>query len=188
MENLSNKDKLLGRILDDAASDAAKTMEQAQVQIGIINSQSEKKIAELIAEHTKKRDLEVAAIIDGKRTAATLAGSRESLKSRRELIDTVFEQAYDRLLRLDDFKKQRLFASILSAEAVDGDVIVPAAADRELIKSILPKGLQLSAEDAACECGFCIIGKGYEKDCSMKAVLAQLRADEETAVAKRLFG
>ena len=35
--------------------------------------------------------------------------------------------------------------------------------------------------------GFLLIGRGYEKDCSFRAVLSQLRDEEETAVANLLF-
>lgn len=187
MESIGNKDKLLCRILDDARADAAKTAEQAADSVKEIERERDSKIAALVAEHEKKRDQAIAGIMDGNRTAAILASRREDLQSRREVIDMVFENTYQQLLKLDDDKRKKLYLSLLKQEALQGDVIVPAKVDRQILAQILPTGLTLCDEDAMIDGGFCIRSKGYEKDCSMASVLAQLRMDEETAVAKQLF-
>lgn len=47
--------------------------------------------------------------------------------------------------------------------------------------------LTLSDQDAPFDGGFLLVGRGYEKDCSFRAVLSALRDAEETAVANLLF-
>ena len=62
--------------------------------------------------------------------------------------------------------------------------------DRELIAKLLPQvpvALTLSAEDAPCEGGFLLMGGSYEKDCSLNALMAELRLSEETNAARILF-
>ena len=51
----------------------------------------------------------------------------------------------------------------------------------------LPFSVKLSDRDADAEAGFLLLGDGYEKDCSMKAILRELRDAEETNVATILF-
>ena len=94
------------------------------------------------------------------------------------------------MLELSNEKRERLFLSILNAEAKGNDVVAPAKADRETVKkaiAALPFPVRLSDRDADVEAGFVLYGGSYEKDCSMKAILRELRDAEETNVAKILF-
>ena len=47
--------------------------------------------------------------------------------------------------------------------------------------------LTLSDRDAPCEGGFLLRGGSYEKDCSLNALMAELRLKEETNAARILF-
>ena len=87
-------------------------------------------------------------------------------------------------------KRSALFLSILRQEAKPNDTVSPAKADRAAIAAILKKlpfAVRLSEQDADAEAGFVLYGDGYEKDCSMKAILRELRDAEETNVAAVLF-
>ena len=69
--------------------------------------------------------------------------------------------------------------------------MLPAKQDRALIEKLLkevPAELTLSEEDAPCEGGFLLRGGSYEKDCSLNALMAELRLNEETNAARILFG
>ncbi len=187
MESAANKDKLLERILSDARADADAAREQADEAIRKIETERDERIAALKADHAKKRDALVTGIIDGYRTRATLSIRKEDLKSRRELVERVFMLTHEQILKLDEQKRGKLYLRLLETETQSGDTIVPSAADRAVIGRVLPKELILSDENAPIEGGFRIIGKGYEKDCSTEAIMAQLRMDEETQAAKKLF-
>ena len=80
---------------------------------------------------------------------------------------------------------------MLAAEAEGGETVLPAKADRQQIAAILSTmnsvDLTLSDQDAPFDGGFLLVGRGYEKDCSFRAVLSALRDAEETAVANLLF-
>ena len=78
----------------------------------------------------------------------------------------------------------------MTAEAAEGDQVLPAKQDRALIEKLLtkvPVKLTLSEEDAPCEGGFLLLGGSYEKDCSLNALMAELRLKEETNAARILF-
>ncbi|MDO4543891.1 MAG: V-type ATP synthase subunit E family protein [Clostridia bacterium] len=190
MESVSNKDRLLARIISDAEADAEETLRKARQDASEIEAEYSKKISELEADHGKKREQAIASVMDGNRTRAALDGRKADLSSRRELIDRVFELAYQRLVALDGQKRERLLEKLLKSEAENGDTVIPSKADRErlskLVKDFEP-ALSLSDKDAAIDAGFILAGDSYEKDCSFKAVLSQLRLSEETAVAEKLL-
>ena len=79
---------------------------------------------------------------------------------------------------------------LLKTEAAAGDVVLPAKQDRAVIEKLLvqvPVKLTLSKEDAPFEGGFLLLGGSYEKDCSLNALMAELRLKEETNAARILF-
>ncbi|MBR0508059.1 MAG: hypothetical protein IJJ86_05570, partial [Clostridia bacterium] len=111
-------------------------------------------------------------------------------RAKRALLDGVFEKAYANMLDLPAEKREALFRSILLKEAKENDTVAPAKRDREAVAAAagkLPFAIRLSDSDADTEAGFVLYGDGYEKDCSMKAILKELRDAEETNVAKILF-
>ncbi|MDO4565414.1 MAG: V-type ATP synthase subunit E family protein [Clostridia bacterium] len=190
MQSVSNKDKLLSRIIGDAEADASRVREQTEQTLQSMDAECQRSIDELKAVHLRNREQAIAAIMDGNRTRAALDGRKADLASRRLVIDKVFEKAYEELLRLESGKRLNLFRSILTAEAVAGDTIIPSPVDRAGLRELLSGldiELKLSNEDAKIDGGFIIRGKSYEKDCSMKSVLDLLRTEEETAVAVQLF-
>ncbi len=70
------------------------------------------------------------------------------------------------------------------------DVVLPAKQDRPVIEKLLsqvPVKLTLADEDAPFEGGFLLRGGSYEKDCSLNALMAELRLKEETNAARILF-
>ncbi len=88
---------------------------------------------------------------------------------------------------------------MLLREAEGTEEIWPAKAERALLTEQLPlinerlkeKGisaLTLAQEDApGMEHGFLLVGSGYEKDCSFRALLRDARAAEDTKIAGLLF-
>mgnify|MGYP003593416828 CR=1 FL=1 len=51
----------------------------------------------------------------------------------------------------------------------------------------MQKNLTISANDAKIDGGFVLVGEGYEKDCSFRSLLSEVRESEETAVYQLLF-
>ena len=69
-------------------------------------------------------------------------------------------------------------------------MVLPAKQDRPVIEKLLsqvPVKLTLADEDAPFEGGFLLRGGSYEKDCSLNALMAELRLKEETNAARILF-
>lgn len=192
MEETTGTNKLVERILNDARADAEKTASETQEKLNVIQKELDAKLAGLKADFESKRSAAVKSVLDGCKTRASLDGRKEALTKKRAVIDRVFAETYQNMLGLDDATRKEICANLLKREAEDGDTVVPAGRDRENIAAVLKdwKGvkLSLSGDDAALEGGFLLVNEGYEKDCSFRSVLSELRDSEETDVAKRLFG
>ncbi len=191
MENPGNRaDKLIGRILGEAEADASAAREKAAESCRAVAADCEKKIAERANLAAAARDTAVKGVLDGARTRAELDGRKETLSVRRRMLDEAFAAAAKELNALSGPRREAILLALLKKEAAQGDVVQPAKQDRELIAKLLPQvplGLTLAEEDAPFEGGFLLRGGSYEKDCSLNALMAELRLNEETNAARILF-
>ena len=150
----------------------------------------EKKIAERASIAAAGRDTAVKGVLDGARTRAELDGRKETLSVRRRILDEAFAAAAKELNALTGSRREAILLRLLQQEAAEGDAVLPAKQDRALIEKLLPQvpvKLTLSDEDAPFEGGFLLLGGSYEKDCSLNALMAELRLKEETNAARILF-
>ncbi|MCE5189342.1 MAG: hypothetical protein LLF75_09235 [Eubacteriales bacterium] len=189
--SISGTNKLAERIVSDAEAEAQKINEETANVVRGILMESEKAVAKKRAELTAAREFAKAALISGFQTRAALDGRKSALAKKRGVIDRAFSGAYETLLSLNGERRKRICENLLRAETEEGETIVPSAADRKLIETILAtmpeKKLTLSKENASFDGGFLILANGFEKDCSFLSLLKELRGREETNVAKLLF-
>ena len=191
MENPGNRaDKLIGRILGEAEADASAARDRAAEGCRNLMADCEKRIAERAQAAAASRDTAVKGVLDGARTRAELEGRKETLSVRRRILDEAFAAAARELNALTGPRREAILLRLLQTEAAAGDVVEPAKQDRALIEKLLkevPVQLTLSDVDAPPEGGFLLRGKSYEKDCSLNALMAELRLQEETNAARILF-
>ena len=181
---------LIDRIIADANEAAGKILADAEVSMRGIRESRDAEIARRAEQCDRERRQQIGVILNGCRTRAELDGRKETLRAKRELLDGVFAEAYARMLALPTDRREALFLSILQKEARPDDTVAPAKVDRAVLEHAaakLPFAVKLSEKDADADAGFILFGDGYEKDCSMKAILRELRDAEETNVAKILF-
>ena len=183
--------KLSQRILDEAGAEAEKILEDAKGRLKEQSALIEKQKSDIRAEFERKRTDAVAGILDGARTRATIDGSKNALRLRREKIDKAYERAFEAMRALSDADRAKVLKALLLRESEGGETVLPASQDRKILNEILSeipeKRLTLSGEDAAFENGFMLRGDCFEKDCSFRALLGEIRAETETEVSKLLF-
>ncbi|MEN6339854.1 MAG: hypothetical protein ABFD03_06975 [Clostridiaceae bacterium] len=189
--SISGTNKLAERIMGDAEAEAQKTLAEAEAAAGAIRAENERALKVLREELTIKRESAVKSLLDGFMTRAALDGRKSALAKKRAIIDETFVSAYRALLKLDENQRTRICERMLRAEAEGGETVVPAKADRKGIEQVLSgmkeKQLKLSEQDAPIEGGFLLLSKSYEKDCSFRSLMNEVRQSEETSVAKMLF-
>ena len=173
---------LIDRILAEARETAGKVLADAEASCNSIRESTEAEIARKAEQFDRERAQQTKSVIDGYKTRAELDGKKEALRNKRALLDDVFFEAYRNMLSLPLEQRE--------AEAKESDVIVPAKSDREAVRRAvekLPFKVRIEERDTDAEAGFILYGESYEKDCSMKSILRELRDAEETNVAKILF-
>ena len=183
-------DALIARILDDAEKEAARITSEANENAAAVRREGEKRISALRAEANKQREQAGKDMLDGCRTRAELSGRKLTLSAKRALLDKVYEQAYARLAALAGQQRDTLLLSLIRREAQDGDTLVPAAADRDTLTKLIPSAgvsVTLSGDAVSADGGFLLLGRGYEKDCTFRAVMAEAWTDAETETAAMLF-
>jgi vacuolar-type H+-ATPase subunit E/Vma4 len=189
--SISGTNKLAERILGDAEAEAQKALAEAESAAGAIRAESERALKALREAHSIKREAAVKSLLNGFMTRAALDGRKSTLAKKRTIIDETFVGAYHAMLALDENQRKRICERVLRAEAEGGETVVPAKADRKGIEQVLSgmkdKQLKLSEQDANIEGGFLLLSKSYEKDCSFRSLMNDVRQDEETSVAKMLF-
>lgn len=188
-ENSANR--LAERILSDARAQADVTLAEAEAGVDELALEQEKRLLAIRADFEKKRAAAIASVIDGSNTRAAIDGRKAALEKKRVVIEKAFSTAYEKLLQLSDEGRAAILENLLKRELEGGEVIVPAKADRGILESLAKRFADLritvSDQDAAIDAGCIITGSGYEKDCSFKSILAEVRDSQETAVAKLLF-
>ena len=186
----ASADNLIGRILSEAQESADRIIADADTLCGSIRQDRDARISEKAAALKKTRDIQVREILDGASTRARLDGRKALLAEKRVILDETFAAAYKAVCELPESELARLFADVLKAEAQTGDTVVCANADRGAVQNAINTAgvsVRLADSAASVDRGFVLYGKSYEKDCSLKAILSELRDREETKVAEILF-
>ncbi len=189
-EKQNGVNKLAARIVSDAQQDALRIGKETADAISAIQKDNDCAVRALQADYAQKREAAVKSVLDGSKTRAALDGRKETLAKKRAVIDATFEQAYQKLLALSAGERGNICLAVLRREAEGGELLKPSAADRDAIAALLPafgRQVTLSNADAPIDGGFLLIAKSYEKDCSFRSILDELRQAEETNVAKMLF-
>lgn len=188
---ISGTNKLAERIIGEAEEEARAAQSVAENSIREIREQNEKALSARRAELDGQLESAKKSMIGGYLTRAALDGKKAALEKKRAVIESAFSRAYGALLALDTEQRKTICARLLEAEAEGGETVVPAKADRKALESLVSalsqKHLTLSKSDANIDGGFLLLGKGYEKDCSFRSLLNELRGEEETAVYRLLF-
>ena len=196
--NNSGADALIGRILADAQTEADAALADADKEaerIALIAKDECFRIENETELRTKRLN---DAAQEKSRTNAALDSRKYALKVKRALIDEAFALAAERMEQKSDAERSALIKALLIREAEGGEMIIPAVRDEANAKGVLAEvnaalaqsgraPLTIAPADADITGGFILKATGYEKNCSFAAVLREVRAAEESAVAGILF-
>lgn len=190
---------------------AAQIIGEGQGKKTVIEKEIQQKIDELNAKADEEIKVELQRIEeDTIREESTLEELAElaaqqkrrqaALSAKQEVIGEIINEAYDRLLKLDDERyfaviKKMLEDNVLSEK---GEIIF-SARDRQrmpkdfedVIKNVaLEKGgeLVMSDEVRNIDGGFVLVYGGIEENCTFKAMLEASREELHDMVNGKLFG
>lgn len=196
-------EELVGRIMREAESRAAALRKEAEAFREKVFKEAEREAASIrervLSEASQEAKEERKRII----SSAELDGRKALLSSKRSMLDEAESLARGRILALDDASYRDLIKGMILATAPEGDeeVIISkhdkgritreflAEVNKELIKRGKQGNLKLkiSALIEEIRGGFILKGREIEVDSSIGSVLAAIRDELQSEVAKVLF-
>lgn len=173
------------------------------------NDYFESKVSEAKADIEKLTTKYMDKNEDRKKTKLTQieqAAKQRSLALKKELINDVFKEAKDKLIKMDDQKLVAFVLKIVRNENLKGNEYLMVSKNDYnryyklfssgkveggyaiLDKLGLPKPMKLSQNPANIEGGFIIVGSEYDSNYSFETILESIHEANETQIATMLFG
>lgn len=197
--NNNGAEALVARIIAEAEADAATALAAASSEIEAIAARGEKRADAVRIQGAESAAKKRADAVERGRTGGELEVRKLTLKNRREKLGEAFDEAYKELCALSGGRRDRLLLGAAVREADGGEAVIASAADKQALTRLLPDinkalaesgraALTLAGGESGGDNGFVLKAAGYEKNCSLAAMLEDARSREESAVFGVLFG
>ncbi len=192
-------EEVVEKILAEAKAEAKKIKKQADEK----EAAEQEKFNEQLQEHKKQTNALAEKLGREKKlhilAAARMDNAKELLAEKSRILDEVFEQARQQLLKLSDDQYKTLCSNLMleAVETGDEEVIIDAnenRIDEKFIKQINQKlgperkgNLKLSSQKLPIGAGFILKRGKIKNNVSLNVLLARARKDLEIDLAKDLF-
>ena len=191
---------LESRIIEEARAEAEMLTADARVRAQQIIEDGERENARIAMEAETRAQRDENEILARHRTQAELEAKKYALKMRHAMIDNVFQAAYRKVWEMDprDERVVRFIHKTMLTEARGGETVYPAARHRDAVRIAMTRvndrlqqqgrrQLMLGETAPNLTGGFILDGGTYTKDCSLQAIMDDVRDREIVAVAGMLF-
>ena len=193
-------EKIAAQIIGESEEKKAAIEEEIQHKIDELNAKTDEEIKAELERINDDTLREEGTLEELAGLAAQQKRRQAALSAKQEVIGEIINEAYERLLNLEDEKyfaviKKMLEDNLLSEK---GEIIF-SARDRQrmpkdfedVIKNVaLEKGgeLVMSDEIRSIDGGFVLVYGGIEENCTFKAMLEASREELHDMVNGKLFG
>lgn len=193
-------EKIAAQIIGEAEEKKAAIYEEIQHKIDELNAKTDEEIKAELERINDDTLREEGTLEELAGLAAQQKRRQAALSAKQEVIGEIINEAYERLLNLEDEKyfaviKKMLEDNVLSEK---GEIIF-SARDRQrmpkdfedVIKNVaFEKGgeLVISDEIRSIDGGFVLVYGGIEENCTFKAMLEASREELHDMVNGKLFG
>lgn len=188
---MNGTEAIIKKILDDA-HEKAKEIEDNSVYNNSMLEKAYKDKAESFL-RTQKAELsdQCAKLIERRQTLAELDKRKLLLQTKQEIINEVFECAYQKMCKLEKEKYLSLVISLIEKSAEEGDQILLSKdgvlVEKDLKEVLAQRNLSVCKEKGDFVGGIMLLGKNCDKDLTFSAVLEE-RKDQIVKIAvEQLF-
>ncbi len=181
---IATAEKNASAIINDATAQQATALEKTRIECERAFKEQKR-----IADETAQKMVERA------RVTASLETRKELLKSKRQLIDKVYDAVKEKILNLTNARYQKLILQSALPYVEDGDEVVISALDEKRLNSewVLKlskasgKKVKLSTERHNFSGGVILRSTSYDKNVTIETIINEVKAKTETQVSTRLF-
>ena len=193
-------EKIAAQIIGEAEEKKAAIYEEIQHKIDELNAKTDEEIKAELERINDDTLREEGTLEELAGLAAQQKRRQAALSAKQEVIGEIINEAYERLLNLEDEKYFAVIKKMLEDDVLSekGEIIF-SARDRQrmpkdfedVIKNVaLEKGgeLVMSDEIRSIDGGFVLVYGGIEENCTFKAMLEASREELHDMVNGKLFG
>jgi len=194
-------EKVTDRIIAEANAEAQKMFDEAQAKVDVINAQTDEKIAALRAETENEIATEAENIISRAKSQADMQNRNIVLEQKCKSLDEVFVNAEKKICAMPENEylafvvsnaSRAVEAEEKSTECVltfnEKDTKSCAETAIKLFAHMFPgKSFRLSCRTADISGGVLIDFGQTDVDCSVKAILTEIRPSIEIQLCQLLF-
>ncbi len=192
---MEGQNAIILKILSDAELRAAEITSLAKEKAGDVllsATNAEKERVDKLALDAQKR---AEDIIKNRITLAELDIHKDKLRARRDLLDSAYEKAADKIFSMPAAKYQELIMKMLRKYASDGETVICGKGDESRIDGAFIKRanaelkitLKLAESSGDFSGGVILVGAGYDKNLTFKSLFKTLRSETEPQTAAILF-
>lgn len=189
---MNGKDNIISKILSDADASCQEKLNAARKQAALIAEQADAQISADKQALESRVDAMSAERVRNRLATAELDARKYKLNAKQSLISDCYNKAYDTIKNLSVKEKETFISGLLKRYAEKDETVCICKADKDVVTQKFldgfNKGLILGKTFVDADGGIILMGKGYEKDLTIKSVLAYVRERTEGQVAAALFG
>jgi V/A-type H+-transporting ATPase subunit E len=190
------KDKISGKILEDAEKERARSIEEAENAARGILQEAKDKAKDIESrasdeiDRLRKREEEKVLGLE------RIELKKRGLKTRQDLIDKAFSKAFEDVTRMPEKEYRSVLKGLFEATVESGDeTVVPGESEKALDQGFIDslneeKGwrLRLSDERRPIRGGFFLLRGRVEVNASLEFLLGMARRTLTSEVADKLLG
>lgn len=189
---MNGKENIINKILADADAKCAQIIDAAKAQALALNSDA-KAYAESEKDALQKKvEVVFADKIANMQANAELDARKYVLLKKQKLISACYEKAYAGIVKMNAKQKTAFITILIKEHAENGETVYACKADKDVVTQAFLDGfnkkLTLAKSFLDEDGGIVLEGKGYDKDLTLKRVIAYAREKTEAQVAVALFG
>lgn len=176
---LSDADETCSKIIAEAESQAAQTVQAARENAKREREESDARIEQTVAERRRN------ALAN-----AELAAKRYLLEAKQRLVALCYDKAYNALVSMNAQDRLDLIGELLTKYAEDGETVYITQSDAQTVTEQWLRGfekhLRLGNRYIRADGGVVLEGAGYEKDLTFASVMRYVKEQTEAVVATKL--
>lgn len=195
-----NADAIINRILEDARTQAAKILSDANQTVEKLRANNEQALEQKRGQALAQARSECVELRDRMLRMAELDQRKEMLAMKREVVDRAFDKALEDLRNMPGGQACAFMTQLL-VEAAQGDELLVVDAENENVfdeKFVADVnaamraagkagGLRLSRQTRRMGGGVVLSREGMEVNLTYPAVLSEIRPSMEAEIARMLF-
>ena len=184
-------ESIIKRIEDEAKAYGKDVKAKATSEKKAILADARIEADKIKAEAEARADKESKLLVERRESVAGLESRKMKLQAKQEVIAESFEEAFKKLLNMDEAAYLDFFKNQLAAFEKDGGEVLLNAADNKKygakVKKLLGKNLTLSDEAANIKGGFILKQGDISINCSLEKLLEDKKEEMTSEIAAKLF-